>query len=83
MAKTTGKQARQPGQVRDAIVVFLQETKRPCSVKEIHDGVTRHLGGAVAGSSVRSYLGANAGKQRGKEKFRRVGHGKYEWVWVR
>jgi hypothetical protein len=64
-------------------VEFLRESKRVCSVREIHDEVTKRLGGAVAGSSVRSYLGANAGKLKGKEKFRRVGHGKYEWVWVR
>lgn len=66
---------RQPGQVRDAIVAFLKEAKRACSVKEIHTAVSRRLGGEVASSSVRSYLGANTGN-----KFRRVGHGKYELV---
>lgn len=54
-------------------MAYLKETKRACSVKEIHAAVSRRLGGEVAQSSVRSYLGANAGS-----KFRRVGHGKYE-----
>lgn len=74
MVKSPSK--RQPGEVRDAILGYLKASARPCSVAEIRAGVSQRLGGDVAASSVRSYLGANVGEE--ENKFRRVGHGKYE-----
>ena len=62
---------RSPGEVRDAIIAFLRQ-KGTASVREIHEAVEKRLGGTVAASSVRSYLGLNKDGQ-----FERVGHGRY------
>ena len=48
--------ARQPGQVRDAIIRVLKTAGKPMRVSEIHAAVEADLGGPVAESSVRSYL---------------------------
>ncbi|MDX2052357.1 MAG: hypothetical protein SFV15_08210 [Polyangiaceae bacterium] len=74
MAKTTAK--RQPGEVRDAILAYLKASGRACSVAEILAAVSEKLGAPVPASSVRSYLGSNVNGD--ENKFRRVGHGKYE-----
>lgn len=62
---------RAPGQVRDAIMEFMQTANTAVSVKEIHAAVTKKLGD-VPSSSVRSYLNLNV-----PEIFERVGHGSY------
>jgi site-specific DNA-methyltransferase (adenine-specific) len=49
---------KRPGQVRDAIVDFLQTRPAGASVREIGSGVRDRLG-QVAPSSIRSYLGLN------------------------
>lgn len=66
---------RRPGQVRDAIVAFLQERRTEASVDEIRAGVEERLGGQVPGSSVRSYLRLNTGNL-----FYRTARGRYRLV---
>ena len=61
-----------PGQVRDAIVATLLESKGPLSVAAIHRSVVNRMG-PVPQSSVRSYLLLNT-----PAKFRRTGRGLYE-----
>jgi hypothetical protein len=62
---------RSPGEVRDAILGHLRKAGT-ATVNDIHAAVEKKLGGTVAQSSVRSYLGLNADKT-----FERVGRGKY------
>ncbi|HZO61389.1 MAG TPA: hypothetical protein VFB35_00250 [Gaiellaceae bacterium] len=64
--------ARKPGEVRDAIVGYLRSAGGEARVADIHKGVEKRLGGAVARSSVRSYLNLNEGTT-----FKRVGRGRY------
>lgn len=47
---------RAPGEIRDAIIEVLGKSKGAMSVKDIHAGVEKSVGGAVPRSSVRSYL---------------------------
>lgn len=63
---------QRPGQVRDAILSFMRGRKGDSTVDEIHASVEKQLGGSVARSSVRSYLGLNEGKL-----FSRVSRGRY------
>jgi hypothetical protein len=63
---------RAPGQIRDAVVAALAARPGEASVSEIHSSVEDALGGSVARSSVRSYLGLNEGRL-----FERTGRGKY------
>lgn len=63
---------RKPGEVRDAIIGYLRARKDPASVGDIHAAVEKRLGGEVARSSVRSYLGLNEGSE-----FERVARGRY------
>jgi hypothetical protein len=63
---------RRPGEVRDAIVKFLQAKREGASIAEIRRGVESALGARVAPSSVRSYLRLNSG-----EHFVREGRGRY------
>ena len=49
---------KRPGEVRDAIVDFLQTRPKAASVREIESGVRDRLG-EVASSSIRSYLRLN------------------------
>ena len=51
---------RRPGEVRDAIEEVLAQAAGPMRVSDIHEGVEARLGGAVAASSIRSYLRLNA-----------------------
>lgn len=51
---------RRPGEVRDAIVSFLQTRRSPATIAEIHQAVETSLGSKVPASSVRSYLRLNA-----------------------
>ncbi|PKQ03385.1 MAG: DNA methylase [Alphaproteobacteria bacterium HGW-Alphaproteobacteria-12] len=60
-----------PGNVRDAIVGYLAARGSEATTKEIHDALVRNLG-AVASSSVRSYLNLNT-----PEIFERTGRGRY------
>lgn len=64
-----------PGQVRDAIVAYLQEKQTDASVPEIHGAVAGRLGSEVPASSVRSYLRLNTG-----ELFERTSRGRYRLV---
>jgi hypothetical protein len=64
--------ARKPGVVRDAIIGYLRAAKGTATVAEIHRAVEKKLGGKVARSSVRSYLGLNEGTT-----FKRAGRGRY------
>jgi len=64
-----------PGQVRDAIVAYLQEKQTDASVPEIHGAVAGRLGNEVPASSVRSYLRLNTG-----ELFERTSRGRYRLV---
>ena len=66
---STGR--RRPGEVRDAIVKFLS-SRGEASVAEIRQGVSAHLGGEVAASSIRSYLNLNT-----PTMFERTGRGRY------
>jgi len=66
---------RRPGQVRDAIVAYLEEKRTDASVPEIHEAVAARLGSAVPASSVRSYLRLNTG-----ELFERTSRGRYRLV---
>ena len=65
---------RAPGEVRDAIVAALQDTRKDASVQEIHAKVEKRLG-PVASSSVRSYL--RLGADCSPPLFTRVGRGRY------
>ena len=65
---------RKPGEVRDAIVAFLNKRREPASLGEIRKAVDTELG-TVSPSSVRSYLNLNEGKL-----FRRTGRGCYKLV---
>jgi site-specific DNA-methyltransferase (adenine-specific) len=62
---------RAPGQVRDAILEFMQTADTAVSVAEIRRAVSQKLGDVPA-SSVRSYLNLNV-----PEIFERVGRGQY------
>lgn len=62
---------RRPGEVRDAIVAFLN-MRRDATVTEICQAVASRLGGEVPTSSVRSYLRLNTGAL-----FERVARGRY------
>lgn len=75
------KMRRSPGQVRDAIIGVLTDAKRPLTTAEIYEAVDAELGGSVAHSSIRSYLGINAGTGRAASHvFRRTSRGTYELV---
>lgn len=63
-----------PGEVRDAINVYLRR-KREASVKEIEAAVSKRLGGRLGRTSVRSYLNLNEGTV-----YKRVGRGRYRWL---
>lgn len=63
---------RPPGEVRDAIIAVLAQARGPMGLAEIHKAVEQRLGGAVAPSSVRSYLQIGSTKH-----FERVGKGTY------
>lgn len=63
---------RRPGEVRDAIVGYLQGRKGGATTAEIRAAVASQLGGPVPASSVRSYLRLNAG-----EVFERTSRGRY------
>ena len=63
---------RRPGEVRDAILAFLQTERRAATTDEIRAAVEEKLG-PVPQSSIRSYLGLNS-----PDTFRRVGRGMYE-----
>lgn len=60
-----------PGNVRDAIIGYLDACGGEASTKEIHLAISRRLRG-VASSSVRSYLNLNT-----PNLFERTGRGKY------
>lgn len=60
-----------PGEIRDAIVGFLEERRSAASVAEIRAAVASKIK-AMAPSSVRSYLRLNTGTI-----FERTGHGSY------
>lgn len=62
---------RAPGEVRDCIVSYLKSHKGDATVGEIHKAVEQELG-AVARSSVRSYLQIGKG-------ITRTGFGRYTW----
>jgi hypothetical protein len=64
---------RAPGQIRDAILAYMRNTTKPCTVAEIRRAVSKSLGSEVAASSIRSYLGGNVGGW-----FRRIERGTYE-----
>jgi hypothetical protein len=64
--------AYSPGTVRDAIVAFMKQEKRPVHVKEIYAAVDAAVGSEVPRSSIRSYLNFNV-----PEKFERTGRGQY------
>lgn len=63
---------RSPGAVRDAIITYLSLRDGDATVDEIHSAVEEALGGDLARSSVRSYLGLNEGHH-----FVRTGRGRY------
>jgi site-specific DNA-methyltransferase (adenine-specific) len=50
---------RSPGVVRDLIIEYMNTTKRPVTVEEVYNYANKALGGDLARSSVRSYLGLN------------------------
>ncbi len=50
---------RRPGEIRDAIVVYLTQRAKPASVTEIYAAVQRSFEDHVSSSSVRSYLRLN------------------------
>ncbi len=60
-----------PGNIRDSIIGYLSAVGRAASVAEIHGAVASQIG-AVAASSVRSYLNLNT-----SEVFERTGRGCY------
>lgn len=62
---------RKPGEVRDAIVFYLKRCNGDASVAEIRSAVGRRIG-AVAASSIRSYLQLNT-----PDLFARTARGRY------
>jgi site-specific DNA-methyltransferase (adenine-specific) len=62
---------RKPGEVRDAILGYLEKRQGDVSVAEIRKAVESKIG-KVAPSSVRSYLQLNPG-----DVFVRTGRGRY------
>ena len=60
-----------PGSIRDSIIGYLSEVQADATVTEIHEAVSRQLG-AVAASSVRSYLNLNT-----PDVFERASRGRY------
>ncbi|WP_419837191.1 hypothetical protein [Candidatus Poriferisodalis sp.] len=76
MSKTpTGNVTRRrPGEVRDAIEEVLTLAAGPLHVSDIHERVEARLGGAVAASSIRSYLRLNA---HSDGRLAKVRHGVY------
>lgn len=74
MAEKSHKR-RAPGEIRDAIIEVLSKSKNPMSVKDIHAGVEKSLGGPVPTSSVRSYL--NLGTSNWPAHFDRPSRGHY------
>lgn len=65
---------RAPGEVRDAIVQYLEAQPGDAGIAAIHRAVDERLGGVPA-SSVRSYLRLNT-----PAVFRRTGRGSYRIV---
>ena len=63
---------QRPGEVRDAIVAYLEEINTSASAAEVCAGVSARLGRTVPASSVRSYLRLNT-----PDTFERVGRGRY------
>ena len=61
-----------PGLVRDAILSTLSSLGGEATVREIHEGVSDHIGQQVPRSSVQSYLQLNI-----PETFERVDRGRY------
>jgi hypothetical protein len=66
---------RSPGEVRDAILGQLRGKRAGATIEEIHAAVEAKLGGAVARSSVRSYLNLNTGSSN--SAFERIARGRY------
>jgi site-specific DNA-methyltransferase (adenine-specific) len=60
-----------PGSIRDSIIGYLTDLQADATVGEIHHAVSRQIG-AVAASSVRSYLNLNT-----PEIFERASRGRY------
>lgn len=50
---------RRPGEVRDAIILFLKNVEDEATVSQIQTAVSQTLGQPVPPSSVRSYLNLN------------------------
>ena len=63
---------RPPGEVRDAIIQYLENKKGDASLAEIYQSVSESLG-EVAKTSVRSYLQLNTPRT-----FTRTGNGRYK-----
>lgn len=61
-----------PGHVRDAVVAFLSDARRPASIRQIETGVSNRIGN-VSASSVRSCLRLHEG-----DLFQRVSRGRYQ-----
>jgi hypothetical protein len=66
---------RAPGEIRDAIVDALANTRKDATVQEIHAKVEERLG-KVPASSVRSYL--RLGVDCSPPRFTRVDRGRYK-----
>lgn len=69
---------RRFGSVRDAIVQVLVASESDLSVRDIHTGVERILGGPVSRSSVKSYL--HKGSRGNSGVFERPSRGRYKLV---
>lgn len=67
------KQRRAPGQIRDAIISYLDSHEGDASLNEIREGVQETLGEEAPYSSIRSYLRLNT-----PGVFQRTGHGRYK-----
>ena len=66
---------RRPGEVRDAITMFLDQQKgKEATISEIRQAVNDNIGDVPA-SSVRSYLRLNT-----PNMFKRTGHGRYKLI---
>lgn len=63
---------RRPGEVRDAILAYLQAQRSEATAAQIRQAVAERLGGHVPGSSVRSYLNLGTGTL-----FERTARGRY------
>ena len=64
---------RRPGEVRDAIIRFLDQQKgKEATISEIRQAVNQNIGDVPA-SSVRSYLRLNT-----PDMFKRTGRGRYK-----